>query len=118
MRIGIIRQHIQKHPLLLEQKELLLSIPGIAEITAAKLLAEIPNLKNYKTARQAAAYAGLTTQQRVSGTSVQGKSCLSKKGNSRVGKALYMPAVVAQRHNPIIQQFRDRLRQKGGSNAL
>ena len=38
---------------------------------------------------------------------------MSKKGNARVRKALYMPAVVAQRHNPIIQQFRDRLRHKG-----
>ena len=110
---NLIMQHIQEHPLLLEQQKLLISIPGIAEITAAKLLAEIPNLKNYKTARQAAAYAGLTPQQRVSGTSVRGKSCLSKKGNSRVRKALYMPAVVAQRHNPILKEFRDRLRQKG-----
>ena len=42
---NLIRQHIQEHPLLLEQQELLISIPGIAEITAAKLLAEIPNLK-------------------------------------------------------------------------
>ncbi len=110
---NLIGQHIQEHPLLLEQQELLISIPGIAEITAAKLLAEIPNLKDYKTARQAAAYAGLTPKQRVSGTSVRGKTCLSKTGNVRVGKALYMPAVVAQRHNPILKQCRDRLRQKG-----
>ena len=48
---NLISQHIQEHPLLLEQQELLISIPGIAEITAAKLLAEIPNLKDYKTAR-------------------------------------------------------------------
>ncbi len=105
---NLIGQHIQEHPLLLEQQELLISIPGIAEITAAKLLAEIPNLKDYKTARQAAAYAGLTPKQRVSGTSVRGKTCLSKTGNVRVRKALYMPAVVAQRHNPILKQFRDR----------
>ncbi len=109
----LIMQHIQQHPLLLEQQELLVSIPGIAEITAAKLLAEIPHLKDYKTASFAAAYAGLTPKQRVSGTSVRGKSCLSKTGNVRVRKALYMPAVVAQRHNPILKEFRDRLRQKG-----
>ena len=109
----LIMQHIQQHPILLEQQELLVSIPGIAEITAAKLLAEVPHLKDYKTARQAAAYAGLTPKQRVSRTSVRGKSCLSKTGNVRVRKALYMPAVEAQRHNPILRDFRDRLRQRG-----
>ena len=34
-------------------------------------------------------------------------------GNLRVRKALYMPAVVAQRHNPILKEFRDRLIHEG-----
>lgn len=109
----LIQNHMHQHPALKAQQDLLTSIPGIAELTATKLLAEIPNLSTYHSARQVAAYAGLTPRQRVSGTSVRGKPCLSKTGNANVRKALYMPAVVAIRFNPLIRTFSERLRQKG-----
>ena len=55
----LIRHHINNHPDLKEQSDLLDSIPGIGTATAALLLAEMVNIKEYKSARQAAAYAGL-----------------------------------------------------------
>jgi transposase len=94
---ALIRQHISKHPDLQQQSDLLDSIPGIGETTAALLLAEIVNIKEYTSARQVAAYAGLVPRERRSGTSLRGRVCLSKIGNARLRKALYFPAITALR---------------------
>jgi transposase len=107
-----IRDHIQSHPDLQQQQKLPTSIPGIGDLTAAKLLAEVERLCSYKSARQAAAYAGLTPRQHQSGSSVRGQTRLSKAGNARVRKALYFPAVVAMRFNPIIRDLCQRLRER------
>lgn len=50
----LIRTHLDQHPGLRQQRDLLTSIPGIAETTAALLLAELPHLKQYRNARQGA----------------------------------------------------------------
>jgi transposase len=112
-----IRQHLDRYPGLKEDRELLETIPGISERTATKLLAEIEHLRNYKSARQAAAYAGLSPRLMDSGTSVK-SSRLSKTGNARVRKALYMPAIVASRHNPVLRQFSERLSRRGKSKMV
>jgi len=70
----LIRSHIDSHQGLRAQRDLLLSIPGIGETTAAKLLAEIMDVKLYGSARQLAAFAGLAP---------------------RLRKALYFPAIAA-----------------------
>ena len=107
-----IADHIDRHPDLKEQCQLLESIPGIGQRTAAKLLAEIDGISRYKSARQVAAYAGLTPKNNRSGT-IRGRTRLSKTGNSRVRKALYLPAIVATRHNPIVIAFCRRLELRG-----
>ncbi len=56
---ALIREHINNHPKLKEQSELLDSIPGIGETTAATLRAEITDITQYESARQDAAFAGL-----------------------------------------------------------
>jgi len=108
-----IQDHIDQHPALKQQQSLLVSIPGLGPLTAAKLLGEVTQFSVYNNARQVAAYAGLTPRQHQSGSSVRGQTRLSKIGNSRVRKALYMPALVAMRHNPLIQTFCQRLRERG-----
>ncbi len=59
----MIQEHINNHPDLKEQSDLLDSIPGIGNTTAALLLAEITNITQYKSARQVAAYAGLVPRE-------------------------------------------------------
>jgi transposase len=110
-----IRDHFDAHPALKAQRDLLTSIPGIAETTATVILAEIGDLDTFDSADQLAAFAGLTPQEFSSGSSVHGKPRLSKIGNSRLRKALYMPAIVARRYNPFIRTFCDRLLAKGKS---
>src|SRR5258708_1123714 len=63
---------------------------------AAKLLSELAG-KEFQSARQLAAYAGLTPAERRSGYSLYGKTRLSKIGNAFLRKALYLPAAAARR---------------------
>lgn len=109
----LIREHIDQHPNLKEEHALLDSIVGIGTQTATCLLAETGGLSRYKTGNALAAYAGLTPRQYTSGTSVNKRSQLSKIGNAALRKALYMPALVARKHNPILKAFADRLEQRG-----
>lgn len=111
----LIRRHIKGHPTLKRQSELLDSIPGIAQTTAARLLAEITDIKQYRSARQVAAYAGLVPRERQSGSSVRGRTRLSKIGNARLRRALYFPAITALRCSPFFQHWAEGLRQRGKS---
>ena len=109
----LIRSHIDQHPHLREQRELLVSIPGIGETTAAKLLAEILDVKLYTGARQLAAFAGLVPRLHESGSSVKRKARLSKTGAPRLRKALYFPAIAAIKYNPSIKAMSLRLKERG-----
>lgn len=106
-----IRDHFTQHPDLRRQRDLLTSIPGIGEATAAVLLAELFD-KRYSSARQAAAFAGVVPRIVESGT-MRRPGRLSKLGPGRLRKALYFPAIAALRCNPTFQAFRARLRAKG-----
>lgn len=108
-----ISQHIRQHNDLQKGFKLLCTIKGIGTITAAYLLAEIGPIRHFKNARQLAAYAGLTPRHNFSGTSVRGKTPLSKRGNAALRNCLFMPALVAKRYNPIIQAFAQRLASNG-----
>jgi transposase len=108
-----IQQHIDSLPELKHAQDLLVSIPGIGRLTAAKLLGEIRDILAFEDARQLAAYAGLTPRIFISGSSVHKKSRLSKTGNANLRKILYMPAISAKHWNPIVKQFCERLFQSG-----
>lgn len=107
-----IAKHIDRHPDLKAQRDLLDSIPGLGPATCAWLIAEL-NAKRFAGARSAAAFVGLTPAHRLSGTSVHGKPRLSKRGNAQLRKALYWPAITALRCNPIVQALGKRLRARG-----
>ena len=108
---ALIRDHLDQHPGLRAQRDLLTTIPGIGEATAAILIAELFD-KRYVSARQAAAFAGVVPRLTESGT-LRGRSRLSKIGPARLRKALYFPAVTALRWNPTIRALRERLHAAG-----
>ncbi|HEY9269231.1 MAG TPA: transposase [Methylotenera sp.] len=114
----MIRDHINRHPDLKDQSKLLDSIPGIGIATIARLLAFVGDVHRFSDAKALAAFVGLNPTVHQSGSSVRGKSHLSKKGNATIRKALYMPAVVASRYNPTIKAFAQRLKKAGKSNML
>jgi transposase len=108
-----IEAHLDEHPELRQQHDLLTSIPGVGSRTAVRILAEAGDLRQFADARSLAAYAGLTPWQYTSGTSVQGRTRLSRVGNAALRRALYMPAIVAKRHNPVVRAFCERLLARG-----
>lgn len=91
---------------------LLCNITGIGQISALGILAEIAD-KRFGGARQFAAYAGLSPHQRQSGSSLRGKTRLSKIGNSHLRSLFYFPAQSARRHCPPLKLWADSLAQRG-----
>ena len=63
--------------------------------------------------RQWVAYAGLDPRQHTSGSSVEKKPRISKAGNKHLRRALYMPALVAVRHQPHLRAFYEHLVARG-----
>jgi transposase len=108
-----IEQHIDSHPKLKQDKELLESIPGIGDITALWILAELPDVKQFASADAAAAYAGVNPREYSSGKSVRKRTRISKRGNARLRRALYMPALIAAKYNPCCSKLYDRLLARG-----
>ena len=94
------------------------TIIGIGKLTAVAIIAESPDLKEFASARDLAAYAGLTPKHKSSGTSVKGKSRISKMGSSRLRQALYFPAITAKNHNPVFIKFAQKLGSKGKPNKV
>jgi transposase len=108
-----IQDFINKTPGLKSQQRLLTTIPGIGDLTANTLLAEIGDISAFDGAPQLAAYAGLNPQGHRSGSSVHKKTRISKQGRSELRRCLYMPAVVAMSYNPVIQNLSYRMTERG-----
>jgi transposase len=102
--------HIRKSPLWRVRETLLTSVPGVGPTTARTLLAEMPELGSLDR-RQIASLAGLAPWTRQSGK-WKGKSFIGG-GRGKVRATLFMAALVASRHNPILKTFRDRLVAQG-----
>src|SRR5512138_767675 len=88
---------------------LLQTTPGVAETSALHILGELAVLPSTLDARQWVAHSGLDPRQHRSGTSVEWVPRLSKVGNRRLRRALYMPALVAVQHDPYLRGFYQRL---------
>jgi transposase len=108
-----IKEIIDENPDLSKKRELLGSIPGVSDVTASNVLAFFGEPKDFAKARQVAAFLGLNPRQYQSGSSVQGRTRISKTGDARLRKSLYMPALVAMKYNPTIKAFCEVLAKRG-----
>ena len=108
-----IDKHVESTDTLARNRDLLETIPGIGQTTAALVLAELGDHERFESARQAAAYAGLTPSHHESGSSVHRKPRLSQVGSSRLRRALYFPAIAALRFNAAVEALGDRLAERG-----
>ena len=97
---------VQKHPELQERLDILKTIPGIGPTTAMSLLITMPELGTLSE-KKVGALAGLAPMDQQSG-SWNGKARI-RGGRSQVRQALFMPALVAMRHNPDLNIFYQRL---------
>jgi transposase len=103
---GEIDDHVRGSPVWAEKEDLLASVPGVGPIIARTLIAELPELGSLDR-RKVAALVGLAPWTRQSGQ-WRGKSFIGG-GRKSVRNALFMAAMVAARHNPILKRFRDKL---------
>ena len=104
-----IDDHIDGHPELKADAGLIASIPGIGKTTVAKVLAYAGDVRRFDSAKALAAFIGLSPRQKQSGTSVRGRTMMSRAGHKALRHALYMPGLVARRHNEALKIFGDRL---------
>lgn len=108
-----IKDHLKHFPHLKREIDLLKSIPGIGDLTAWRLLAEIGILARFADIRQVVAFVGLDPTRHESGRSVHGGRHISRKGRASLRAALFMPALTAKRHNPLLRAFAQRLEANG-----
>jgi transposase len=94
-------------------RDLLETIPGVGRQTTTTVLAELPAVQRLPSAQSAAAAAGLAPREYRSGASVRKRTRLSKAGNARLRKALYLPTLTAIRFNPLLKGLFERLVKAG-----
>jgi transposase len=107
-----IAQHLRAHRALGESVRRLMTLKGVGRITAATAIAELPPITPQSDPRALCAWAGLTPRRYSSGER-EWPARLSRKGNAYLRQALYMPALVAKRHNPVLRAFAQRLAANG-----
>ena len=106
-----IDRHVDDNPELKKKRDLLKSIPGVGDKLSSQILCEIKY--DAVSVKAQVAHAGLAPRQRISGSSVRGKTQICKMGNARLRKALYMPALSAIQCNPHIREFFHKLVSQG-----
>lgn len=106
----LIQEHIEASAELSTKARKLTAISGVGARTAALLLAQMPELGQLNR-REVAALAGVAPFNRDSGK-MRGKRAIFG-GRRFVRHGLYMAALVAARHNPILRPFYQRLRASG-----
>ncbi len=112
-----VRQKINDDLDLKSKNKLLQSIPGIGEKTSAAVLAYVA-FDRFQSAKEIAAFIGVNPRQRSSGSSVRGRTRLSKTGNAYLRKSLYMPAMTAIKYNVVIKKFAAQLAHNGKSKMV
>ena len=110
-----LRQTLRQSPVWREKDDLLRTVPGVGEQVSLTLLAYLPELGALDR-RQIAALVGVAPFNRDSGT-MRGRRTIWG-GRARVRAALYMGALVATRHNPVIKDFYLRLLAAGKPKKL
>ena len=104
---------MKQHERLVEDLYLLDSVPGIAELSAMKLVAELSVLAEGLSPAQWVAQAGLDPRPQESGTSIRSPRRISKQGNAKLRAALFMPALAAIRKDPNVNAFYNALLARG-----
>ena len=109
-----IRRHIGDNPDLRRRRDLLESIPGVGEASAAHLLVALSEHYGFASAKQATAHAGLAPGSR-SPASGRGKPACPRPATRCCARRCTCPPVVAWRHNPAVRAFCERLKANGKS---
>lgn len=113
-----IHRLISQEAWLEEKVKKLQTIKGVGFITIVLILAETQGFRLINNSKQLVSYAGYDVVQRESGSSVKGKTRISKKGNGRIRAALHFPALAAARFNPSLKKVYTRINEKRPSKMI
>ncbi len=100
------------------QLTLLKSIPGMGIKTALFLIIITDGFSKFEKASQLCSYVGITPTIRQSGSSVRGRSRISKVGNKKLRNLLFLCAFSACKHNRACREIYERIVNKGKSKKL
>jgi len=123
-QLGFLLKQINKLEQCLEalfkqaaQKEIsdLMSIPGIGKKTAILMLVVTNMFRDFESPRQVIAYVGLAPVERRSGSSIRGRSYISKMGNPVLRNHLFLCSFTASQYNPQCKALYERITAKGTS---
>jgi transposase len=109
---------IKKEKWLEEKVNKIQTIKGVGFITIAIILAETQGFRLINNSKQLTSYAGYDIVEKESGTSIKGKTRISKKGNGRIRAALHFPALVASRYNKQLKAVYARINEKKASKMV
>lgn len=104
-----IIETLKKDLVLKERIDKVCQVKGLGLITVAGIVAETNGFALFTSRPQLTSYAGYDITEKESGSSVKGKTRISKKGNRFIRRALHFPALVAVKHEPQFTQLFDRV---------
>jgi transposase len=107
----MIRQYCRQQPELKESVELLLSIPGLGQITATHLVARIGDWRKMRNVRELAAFVGLVASEFSTGEHVR-RGPITRMGDERLRSKLLQVAWVSLRKDPELKEFFHRIRSR------
>jgi len=96
-----------------KEQYLLQSIPGVGPITAASFISEVGDINRFSKPEQLVAYAGIDPRVHQSGTSINGKGYISKRGNKIFRTRLFNAASVAVLHDNMFKAFFQKKKSEG-----
>jgi transposase len=100
------------------QLTLLTSVPGIGQKTALFLIVATDGFHKFENASQLCSYVGITPTIRESGSSVRGRSRISKVGNKKLRNLMFLCSFNACKHNKACRELYERIVNKGKSKKL
>jgi transposase len=106
---------IRNSPLWQQKAEIMQSIPGIGRVMATTFLADLPEIGTLSRC-EISALVGVCPYSRDS-SSFRGRRSIWG-GRARVRAVLYMAAIVASRHNPVIKAFYEKLTRAGKAKKV
>jgi transposase len=104
-----IEQLIEKDDFLSERIKNVCKVKGLGMITVATIVAETDGFNLFTSRGQLISYSGYDIVENESGSSIKGKTRISKKGNKFIRRALHFPSLVVIKYDPLFRQLWDRV---------
>lgn len=108
----------QSDEILKSKVEKICKIGGVGVQTVLTVVSEANGFELIKNKGQLVSYSGYDVVENESGTSLRGKTRISKKGNSHIRKALHMPALCAVKHEPKLTELYERVLERNPKTKM